>query len=173
MIAKVESKIAMPGMTPSTVKDPRNWCDRISRRPTARLFQKFMRRLRRAAAPGGRGSVTRGAVYDLDLSAVDFDAAQGVVGDVAVLGDEGDATALLAEFAEEQEDARAGSGVEVAGRPVGKNDLWIVHERARWPRAASDRFRPEKRVICGFSGEKRRATRQPYWRSYSPLPVRL
>ncbi len=44
-------------------------------------------------------------------------------GDLVVVGDEHDRAALLAEFAKELEDVRAGFRVEVAGRFVGEDDL--------------------------------------------------
>ena len=69
------------------------------------------------------------AVVD-DLAVFDFDDAVGVVGDVAVVGDEDDGVAFGVQFAEDFHHFFAAVAVERAGGFVGEDDLPAVHQGA-------------------------------------------
>ena len=52
----------------------------------------------------------------------------GVLGDIVFMRNHDDGLAGLIEPAEHRHDLLAGDAIEVAGRLVGENDIWVVDE---------------------------------------------
>jgi hypothetical protein len=60
-----------------------------------------------------------------------FDAAIGLLGDVRIVGDHENGVAGTVKFAEQRDNNFLVGFVEIPGRLIGKNDFWLIDERAR------------------------------------------
>src|SRR6266446_4560915 len=82
----------------------------------------FARREESAIVTASFKGISSSSLVALDLAVPDVDGAMGVLGDVALVGDEDDRVAVLVELFEQAHDLLPGGRVQVAGGLVGQQD---------------------------------------------------